>query len=486
MLTEDGLATHHEGPDDAAVRSEIWTVEALLQARISIPDYQRPYRWSVKNVDQLIHDIWRFRSAGTYRVGTVILHDDKGGPHDDGGLSIVDGQQRYLTFALLVHWFAQNGVLDERRAGQVPNVNDLPLPGRGLTTTRESLVENYRFIDGSLSSWSQDDLRALADFVLDNCEVVVLRLTDLDAAFQMFDSQNSRGRALYPTDLLKAFHIREMSTRRVSPELRKEMVNVWEAIPASSVNALFSDYLYKIKRWANGLPVSPQGFTSADIDMFKGIREGDPANAQNKWSIPFLYAKNFTDDFQQENDTLIRYGALRSITYPFQIDQPVLNGETFFAMVDHYYRLSRSCGLFSDDEHSGPAPDSAPAPHPSIQALCNDLDPYTADQRFTFVRNLLDCLLLYYVDRFDTQEIDRATKLISRHTLALRVEMERVTRQTINNYALGRPPRAALPAVNLFSELRQAQQAGDFLRRPMPATPDNYKGYAQLSSFFTT
>ena len=41
----------------------------------------------------------------------------------------------------------------------------------------------------------------------------MLTLKNPDEAFQMFDSQNTRGRALYPTDLLKAFHIRERSGR---------------------------------------------------------------------------------------------------------------------------------------------------------------------------------------------------------------------------------------------------------------------------------
>jgi len=40
-------------------------------------------------------------------------------------------------------------------------------------------------------------------FLLEKCEVVILTLHNPEEAFQMFDSQNTRGRALYPTDLLK-------------------------------------------------------------------------------------------------------------------------------------------------------------------------------------------------------------------------------------------------------------------------------------------
>ena len=55
------------------------------------------------------------------------------------------------------------------------------------------------------------------------------------------------------------------------------MVRLWEDIPPESINELFSDYLFKIKRWANGHDVPPQGFGSEHIDLFKGIRESDRA-----------------------------------------------------------------------------------------------------------------------------------------------------------------------------------------------------------------
>ena len=136
------------------------------------------------------------------------------------------------------------------------------------------------------------------------------------------------------------------------------MVALWEQIPPEDVNALFSDYLFKIKRWAANRDAPDRGFTSADVGLFKGIRESDPSNADNGWALPFLYAKNFTDDFQQENASLIRYGAMRPLDYPHQIDQPIINGESFFRMVAHYYGVARRYGLYGMYQTVG---DGAPA-----------------------------------------------------------------------------------------------------------------------------
>lgn len=80
---------------------------------LHIPEYQRPYKWSVKNVNQLLDDIEEARTSNkeVYRVGTLILHHDEHG-YDD----IVDGQQRTITFSLLLTALGQEGVsfLDEQ------------------------------------------------------------------------------------------------------------------------------------------------------------------------------------------------------------------------------------------------------------------------------------------------------------------------------------------------------------------------------------
>ncbi|MDN4478656.1 DUF262 domain-containing protein [Demequina sp. SYSU T00039] len=460
-MTDMGDEGQGVATTDSWMTTGLIKVRDLLAHDLRVPDYQRPYKWTVRNVAQLIDDIDTFRAYDRYRIGTVILHAN------NDRLEIVDGQQRFITFCLIAQVLASKGGLGTLT---VPIV-DPDIPAVGLDVSRANIVENHTYLVDALAR--RADLEEWARAFLDRCEVVVLTLSHVDEAFQMFDSQNTRGKALYPTDLLKAFHIREMSLEHTTAEQRLAMVRMWEEIPPESINELFSDYLFKIKQWSNHLPVPSTGFGDEHIDTFKGIREADTRNAKNHWAMPFLYAKNYTDDFGNENATLIRYGAMAPVKYPFQIDQPVINGETFFLMVRHYWELGLRCGLFRDDEASKNA-------HliPGAEHVISQLEPMQKRETHRLVRNLFDALLLHYVDRFDDQDLDRAAMLLARYAMAPRVQQQRVTRQMINKYALGERESDGLPQENLFAALRRSLRAQDFLRRPRPTPKTN--GYGEL------
>ena len=77
---------------------EIISVKSLLSIQnFAIPTYQRPYKWTSKNIQQLLQDIVVHRHRSAYRLGTVVFHRG-----EDGILNIVDGQQRTLTLMLAV------------------------------------------------------------------------------------------------------------------------------------------------------------------------------------------------------------------------------------------------------------------------------------------------------------------------------------------------------------------------------------------------
>ncbi|MCW7555094.1 DUF262 domain-containing protein [Endozoicomonas gorgoniicola] len=79
------------------INTHVFSVKALLEKQLSVPDYQRPYKWQPKHVNQLLDDVILHRNKSSYRLGTVVLHQDD----DNKQLNIVDGQQRLLTLTLL-------------------------------------------------------------------------------------------------------------------------------------------------------------------------------------------------------------------------------------------------------------------------------------------------------------------------------------------------------------------------------------------------
>ncbi len=212
---------------------------------LAIPPYQRPYKWSAKNIIQLLDDILDAKNGNKeiYRVGTLILHySDK--------YNIVDGQQRIISFSLLLE--AVKRIYKERNI-QVCPVNDIVFLKQSLAKNAynvRNVSNNFSVVKRRLENFSDAECVDLLDYVSNHCEFIVVITDDLSEAFQFFDSQNARGKKLYPHDLLKAYHLREMSNIDVVETER--IVKRWEDLDQQALSSLFSDYLYRLKEWITG------------------------------------------------------------------------------------------------------------------------------------------------------------------------------------------------------------------------------------------
>ena len=49
--------------------------ELLTNDNLKIPSYQRPYKWTTKNVNQLIDDVLIHKEKSEYRLGTLVVHE---------------------------------------------------------------------------------------------------------------------------------------------------------------------------------------------------------------------------------------------------------------------------------------------------------------------------------------------------------------------------------------------------------------------------
>ncbi len=200
----------------------------IEKIQLQIPNYQRPYKWTAKNVIQLLDDIIDARSQNKeiYRVGTLILHQDE---KDQALYNIVDGQQRTITFSLLLHAMG---------VSEIPFLEQ-PLSNNYLND--RNIRANYRALERRIGNIEKSEHAELLNYIKSNCELIVVITKDISEAFQFFDSQNARGKKLYPHDLLKAYHLREMNHLK-SPEI-EEVVKVWEDLDQKQLSLLFSEYL---------------------------------------------------------------------------------------------------------------------------------------------------------------------------------------------------------------------------------------------------
>lgn len=380
--------------------AEIKSLDQLLRMKLTIPSYQRPYKWTQKNVADLLEDIAQaIRRGGRpdgfrYRVGTVILHWNVG----NKVFEVVDGQQRIITLLLIRRCLAQN-------------VRSIPM-NLDNRETQAHLAANYAFIQDWFALKRSDGpavLRAFSDIL----EAVVITVEDTAEAFQLFDSQNSRGRELDPHDLLKAYHLREMKDHLFEMQ---QAVTKWEAVPPIRIKELFGDYLFPILKWSDRDRSLP--FTAQQIERFKGI-----------------------PDFSQ-----YAYAARARKAMPsFQITEPFIAGEDFFSMVDHYLAL---LDYLRDTLDTDPRLDQ-------LKAILDNRS-MMGSTGSQYARTLFECALLCYYDRFRNLD-EKAVKKLFSWAFMLRVDMNTLGFSSINRYAVGEPNSAYTNTYPMFFLIRRAR-----------------------------
>lgn len=141
------------------INTEIVSIEKLLFSRdLSIPEYQRPYKWTAKNVHQLIDDILLYKNKSSYRIGTIVLYQDT------NSLDIVDGQQRMLTLTLITYALFKNKealiskyFAENKKANKVEQLSLLKLEFEN-DISKHNLSTNYNEIVRRVDSFGEEEI----------------------------------------------------------------------------------------------------------------------------------------------------------------------------------------------------------------------------------------------------------------------------------------------------------------------------------------
>ena len=373
-------------------------VDELLREELQIPPYQRPYRWTRKNVAALLNDIDNAIADSKrpdykefrYRIGTVIVHKKDA---DGRKMDIVDGQQRLITLSLLMlalddfpyakecYPLVRFSACGDQDADHYRFDKD----------SRINIADNYRFI----REWKSVNEGKIADFrnaFGEILEAVLIEVDDISEAFQLFDSQNTRGRELDPHDLLKAYHLRKMNEYSFE---KFNLVRRWEDIPPYQIRDLFSLYLYPILNWSRKEKTKP--FTRKNTDAFEGV------NAD--WT--YTYAER-----------------TKKAMPCFQINEPFIAGGDFFRMVEHYIVLLADLKREIDKIIDG------------WKVFQGDIAGQYSSTGFRYALNLFYCAALFYFDRFHSLD-EMAVKKLFAWAMMIRVDMKKLGFDTVNNYAVG-------------------------------------------------
>ena len=191
--------------------------------RFTIPRFQRSYSWGAEQCDELWRDILRAaRAHRSHFVGTLIYCKD------EGGFSVVDGQQRLTTVTLLLLALARH--LDETGeqlfgidgatilstyllAGHKPKLElseadastleSVVLGGELPEHPSRKVIENLANFEDKMRMEGFDAMELLSG--LQSLVVIGTELDDRAQAPAVFESFNSKGVPLVTADLVRNY-----------------------------------------------------------------------------------------------------------------------------------------------------------------------------------------------------------------------------------------------------------------------------------------
>lgn len=174
-----------------------------MKGSLTLPEYQRPYRWSASQVAELASDLARHfieTTSHDYYLGSLILHQSAG-----GCLNIIDGQQRITSIGIL---------------NLLAEIRPLPKLGYAAPESQQRILTNLDVL-----RQRQLPLAWLTPEVLARINVTLVVTDSEDDAYRFFETQNSGGVRLSGIDIAKAHHL-----RAISREQQDMYARVWEGM----------------------------------------------------------------------------------------------------------------------------------------------------------------------------------------------------------------------------------------------------------------
>jgi len=290
---------------------------------LTIPDFQRSYVWSEKNLSKLLNNL-KQNNQNKYYMGTILLYKRTKNEYE-----IIDGQQRITTLVILDYIVngKNNNLLSNLTFSSQTSINH-------IIRAKKYFEENKNCMQGS---------------VLKKVIFTVIITPSQDEAFTFFDTQNSRGVKLDVSDLLKAHHLREIN------DINKQTIAAkkWEQIGSKKgviyqnkefLSELFKYILYRARAW-RGSRADIVKIEDSDRIQDEKIKEEFEKGTKDiirfyphntnmlVHSIDINSHQEYTLKFEEKQFTC----SPKNI--PFSLRQPISKGLGFFLFVEKYAQI---------------------------------------------------------------------------------------------------------------------------------------------------
>ena len=401
--------------------------ELLKEEGLRIPSYQRPYKWNRKHIRNLFYDLRDAMGKKEYQIGSVILHEND-------GYDIVDGQQRLISISLFLH------LLDDLE--NYKGAKQLLSAAVFGELSCYHASENYNEWENLTQLVGENQAKDICNFLLENCSVSVITMPQerLSEAFQLFDSQNNRGKSLEPHDLLKAYHLRKQDSED------EKIVEKWEQFVEDkdlSLKELFDKHLFRMRRWSRGetgLTNKRYGsylrFTEDFIDDFKGV------------------------DLNQNFPYLELYRHIENL--PMSITMPIIDGSKFFEYIESAHRTIKEHKDFLNAELG--FSDEPEGEEKNLAYPEGMLNIYNSPKgRYLKCHNIFLNICSLFADRFGKDELSKEiVETLFIWSYYPRIKSKAIYDATVGKYAAGGSFRQK-EAQKLFQLLSHAVTPNDFM-----------------------
>ena len=241
------------------IKSQDLNVGKLFEDFYIIPEYQRQYVWTEKNVEQLLNDIYNefpprnFESkADDYFIGSIVVCPQE--DNENNLYAVIDGQQRITTIYILscvvknyIHQLDNHkstSNIEKNISGTDTDSKGYPIDrhkGKLQYDDRNQILENfantpsnlnnidtkqasdsiknlinayqtiYNFLETQLGN-EEDEVRRFYLHLMRKVKLVRVITSDINHALRVFETINDRGIGLNPMDLLKNLIFKQASS----------------------------------------------------------------------------------------------------------------------------------------------------------------------------------------------------------------------------------------------------------------------------------
>lgn len=348
-----------------------------IEGQLIIPEYQRPYVWASKEIEKLLTDLDEHNNdkeinKPPYYLGSIILHQQ------EKQLNIIDGQQRITTLAII------QAVKNE----PTPNIK------YASPVSIENIKNNYKFF---CANHSKTRVKTVD---ISQLNITLIVTQSEDDAYTFFETQNTGGVRLSGVDIIKAHHLREITTKG---NLQDNYATTWENqhhVP------IVVEYLIKARRW-NAL----KWVTVPSDKDHKGTRVSI-IEEFSEWTLPANEKAAYQFAQLTEN-----YSKMALSPASLAMRQPIANGENFIDYLQVYCNLYQR--LFQQLEDK----EIEDGFYDFNKAIIQVID------GTSFLKELFEIAMICYASKFGMVKIKEAAYWLFRYCYSTRVSNQKTVRE---------------------------------------------------------